>query len=161
MGASGLGGMFVTKFDGLNSRENDRRLPENTSTQINHVDEYILNIVWGFDLHDCLLFFSSSNFSLCIWRGQVYHGQCMDQPGLACLLRGRMSVSAKKGLQVFSRLTEEALDEHATLPSHNSVLARIRTCPTLIPPPRFDTSTNQSQSSSCHLLTVGLIQSFH
>ena len=98
MGASGLGGMFVTKFDGLISRENDRRLPGNTSTQINHVDEYILNIVWGFDLHDCLLFFSSSNFSLCIWRGQVYHGQCMDQPGLACLLRGRMSVSAKKRL---------------------------------------------------------------
>ena len=136
-------------------------MPGNTSTQINHVDEYILNIVWGHDLHDCLLIFSSSNFSLGIWWGQVYHGQCMDQPDLACLLRGRMSALAKKGLSVFSHLTEEALDEHATLPSHNSVLARIRTCPTLIPPSCFDTSTNQSQSSSCHLLTVGVIQSFH
>ena len=77
-------------------------MPGNISTKINHVDEYILNIVWGHDLHDRLFIFSSSNFSLGIWRGQVYYEQCMDQPVLALVERKDVCIGQKGAPGLFS-----------------------------------------------------------
>ena len=111
---------FVTYFEGAISR--GQRQSRNISTQIYHVGEYILNSVCrGHDRHDFLMLFKLFTWHLYgTSSSSQWQHMWGDQPALVCLFRGRMSLSAKKRLSVFSRLSEEALDGHATLPSHNS-----------------------------------------
>ena len=135
---------FVSYFEGSNSR--GQRQSRDISTQIYHVGEYILNSVCrGHDRHDFLM-----RFKLFTWHleGTSLSSQSQSASPGVFVQRKDVSISQEEALSLFSPLRRSF---GWTRNSPITQLEHIRTCLTLNPHPRFDTSTNQNQPTSCHL----------
>ena len=128
---------FVTNFERSISRGQSQS--RNISTQIYHVCEW---------RHSEWFSYAFQTFHLAFVWDKFIIAMATHVRGSASPWRKDVSIGQKEALSLFSPLRRSfgwARNSPITQLEH------IRTCLTLNPNPRFDTSTNQNQPTSCHL----------